>query len=100
MFSWIVGSVPILLGVLIGSFSWFRLYINWSNHKKGIKEWSSPIPIVGSLMFFVGYGLLPIEHNLWVLLFLLYDFDTLYTIFAFPYAMYLDFVKKETSSNS
>ena len=90
---WIAGSIFILLGLLIGSFSWIRLYINWSNYRKGIKEWSSPIPFIGSMFFFSGYGILPIEHSTWVFLFLLFDFDTIYTILAFPYAMYLEFSK-------
>ena len=84
MISLIVGSILITIGTFIGSFSWVRLFTNLKNLSNGIKQCASPVPLVGSLLFFAGYGMLPIEHSWWALLFLLLDFDTLITFIVFP----------------
>ena len=96
MIIWIIGILFILFGFLVAIAGVIRQVTNFYNQKKANKQWSSPVPIVGSMFFFTGYMTLPIEHSPWSLLFLILDIDTSLVVLGFPYILYYNYKSKKT----
>lgn len=91
--NWIIGIFLIFLSLLAVYASITRVIHNFKEPVEEDDYRSSSTPFVCSLLFFIGYSVLPIEFSYWSLLFFLLDVDTIMLIFGLLYLYTVDFVK-------
>lgn len=85
------------MGSYVVALGYYRVLHNYKEAKKENGQWSSPTPIVGSIMFLLGYLLLPFEHSPWILLIILVDIETAFFLLLLTFAtikyLFYDFWK-------
>lgn len=81
----ILSGALVFLGLLIVIGNVYRQVLNFKNRKNKDAKWSSPLPFVGPLFVIMGYSMLPIDFNTWILWVIVLDPDTLLTIVSLPY---------------
>ena len=77
------GGALLLFGVFVVVTNYVRQISNIRKSKIS-GRWSSPAPIVGPLLFILGYAALPVEFSKWVFLVIVIDPDTVITVLALP----------------
>ena len=77
MLYWIIAVPFILFGAYIVFFNCTRHFTIYSNKKAGHYQNISSTPMVGPLFFLVGWGLSPIDINLWMLLIFVFEIATI-----------------------
>ena len=86
-FQWLLGGVLLALGGYVSLFGVVRTAINLANQKRGVDRFVSGVPIVGPVVFSIGWLVSPLAWSWWVLLIIALDIDTLLAVFYFPYLM-------------
>jgi hypothetical protein len=85
LFSYVPGTVFLLIGSLIMFASYVRQISNYRNRYRQGRRWSSPAPFIGPVLVILGNFALPIEFSKWILLVIVFDPDTVVTILSIPY---------------
>jgi hypothetical protein len=75
LFSYVPGTVFLLIGSLIMFAKYVRQISNYRNRNKQGRRWSSPVPFIGPVLVILGNFALPI----------VFDPDTVVTILSIPY---------------
>ena len=85
---YVIGTILILSSVTLLISAYIRHFKNIKESKKENGSWSSPIPLIGSLLFICGYFTLPIEFSYWSFLIILADIDSLLLIIVLPFCFF------------
>ena len=83
----ILGGALVFMGLVIVGGNYYRQVLNFKNRKNKDRGWSSPMPFVGPLFVIMGYSMLPIDFEAWVIWIVVLDPDTILTIVSLPYLL-------------
>jgi UDP-N-acetylmuramyl pentapeptide phosphotransferase/UDP-N-acetylglucosamine-1-phosphate transferase len=87
---WVFGGLLLALGAWISTFGIARVLLNTRLRECGVNRHVSGLPIIGPVMFILGWMISPLSWSWWSLFIVALDIDTLLVVFYLPFLLLLN----------